>query len=68
MDVVVIAMMLCVQAASLALHDYPIINSTVDDACENITYKVCLLYNYIMLVNELPLICDTVEARVVANV
>lgn len=68
MDVVVIAMMLCVQAASLALRHYPIINSTVDDACENITYKVCLLYNYIMLVNELPLICDTVEARVVANV
>lgn len=30
-----------IKAASLALTHYPIINSSVDDKCENITYKVC---------------------------
>ena len=30
----------CMQAASMALHEYPILNSSVDEKCENITYKV----------------------------
>lgn len=29
-----------VKAASLALLQFPILNSSVDDRCENITYKV----------------------------
>lgn len=30
----------CLQAASMALHYFPILNSSVDEKCENITYKV----------------------------
>ena len=40
MDVVDIATLLCVQAASMALHRFPILNSSVDETCENITFKV----------------------------
>lgn len=29
-----------IKAASLALTHYPIINASVDEKCENITYKV----------------------------
>ena len=29
-----------IKAASIALSYYPIINASVDDKCENITYKV----------------------------
>jgi len=39
--VIVIATLLCVQAASMALRQFPVLNSSVDDNCENITFKVC---------------------------
>jgi len=28
-----------IKAASMALTQYPVLNSSVDEACENITYK-----------------------------
>ena len=28
-----------IKAASLALTEYPVLNASVDEACENITYK-----------------------------
>lgn len=31
---------MCLQAVSLALTEFPILNSIVDANCENITYKV----------------------------
>ena len=33
------------QAASLALHQFPVLNASVDDKCENITYKVSVQFN-----------------------
>ena len=35
-----ISVIYCVQAASLALLQYPVLNASVDSKCENITYKV----------------------------
>ena len=32
----------------MALVEYPILNSSVDESCENITYKVSLRYNIII--------------------
>lgn len=28
-----------IKAASMALHQFPVLNASVDEACENITYK-----------------------------
>ena len=28
-----------IKAASMALAEYPVLNSSIDEACENITYK-----------------------------
>ena len=30
-----------IKAASMALSYYPVLNSSVDENCENITFKVC---------------------------
>lgn len=35
-------MPLFIKAASLALAQFPVLNSSVDKTCENITYKVCV--------------------------
>jgi len=53
MDVVVIATLFCVQAASMALHHFPILNSSVDETCENITFKVCYIIILHCLINFL---------------
>lgn len=34
------AVLLLVQAASLGLLHFPILNASVDEGCQNITYKV----------------------------
>ena len=38
-----------IKAASMALKHYPILNSTVDENCEYITYKVCEEYIILLL-------------------
>ncbi|KAL3868353.1 hypothetical protein ACJMK2_041167 [Sinanodonta woodiana] len=48
-----------IKAASLALLQYPILNSSVDEKCENITYKVA---------HNIGLAMDTKEGLLVPNV
>lgn len=33
-----------IKAASMALLQYPVLNASLDEACENITYKYCKVY------------------------
>lgn len=39
-DIEVNAFLSLAQAASLSLHHFPILNASVDEGCQNITYKV----------------------------
>ncbi|XP_045101402.1 lipoamide acyltransferase component of branched-chain alpha-keto acid dehydrogenase complex, mitochondrial-like [Portunus trituberculatus] len=48
-----------IKAASIALSHYPLLNSSVDDKCENITYKAS---------HNIGLAMDTSEGLVVPNV
>ncbi|XP_063849467.1 lipoamide acyltransferase component of branched-chain alpha-keto acid dehydrogenase complex, mitochondrial-like [Scylla paramamosain] len=48
-----------IKAASIALSHYPILNASVDDKCENITYKAS---------HNIGLAMDTSEGLVVPNV
>lgn len=40
-----------IKAASMALGYYPILNSSVDENCENVTFKVCLT----LILNIIPI-------------
>ncbi|KAF7703105.1 lipoamide acyltransferase component of branched-chain alpha-keto acid dehydrogenase complex, mitochondrial [Silurus meridionalis] len=48
-----------IKAASLALHHYPILNSSLDEACQNITYKAS---------HNIGLAMDTPQGLLVPNV
>lgn len=48
-----------IKAASLALLQYPILNSSVDDKCENITYKAS---------HNIGIAMDTMQGLIVPNV
>ena len=39
-----------IKAASMALNHFPVLNSSVDETCENITYKcVKITYNFFII-------------------
>ncbi|KAK3089276.1 hypothetical protein FSP39_002271 [Pinctada imbricata] len=48
-----------IKAVSLALHEYPILNSSVDSTCENITYKAA---------HNIGIAMDTPDGLIVPNV
>ncbi|CAG2101320.1 unnamed protein product [Medioppia subpectinata] len=48
-----------IKAVSMALHEYPILNSSVDDKCENITYKTS---------HNIGLAMDTKQGLLVPNI
>ncbi|XP_053489978.1 lipoamide acyltransferase component of branched-chain alpha-keto acid dehydrogenase complex, mitochondrial isoform X2 [Ictalurus furcatus] len=48
-----------IKAASLALHHFPILNSSVDEACQNITYKAA---------HNIGLAMDTPQGLLVPNI
>lgn len=48
-----------IKAASLALHKYPILNSSLDENCENVTYKAS---------HNISIAMDTPNGLVVPNI
>ena len=57
-----------IKAASMALKHYPILNSSIDETCENITYKVCTLPVFLQLLFFMHRLVEKGFIRTCSNV